>query len=102
MDNEYIICAAIWYDDGISRSNLPHNINSGLVAAGWRHHNCYTILWSLYPNREYLNNTIQGFLTSKGNFYNREESMKIAKSANQLVDLERIFDRDSLYSEDLY
>lgn len=100
MKQEYIICAAIWYDDKISRSNLPLNINTGIVASGWRHHNCYTILWALYPQRDYLNNTTQGFLTSKGRFVDRSEAMIIALNAQQIEKSPR--SSDELYSEDLY
>lgn len=98
-ETERIICAAIYYDDGKNRSNLPHNIKSGIVAAGWRHHNCYTILWSLYPERDYIDDCIQGFLTSKGYFINREDGMKIAIAAGQVQ-----FDNTTskLYSEDIY
>ncbi len=98
--SEYIICAAIWYDDKIKREYLPRNIKTGIVSSGWRHGNCITILKSIFLNREYLNNrklTIQGFLTSKGNFVNRKEAAEIAFKANQ-IEKETI----TLFSEDIY
>ncbi|MCK9273426.1 hypothetical protein M0P65_07865 [Candidatus Gracilibacteria bacterium] len=100
---ERIICAAIWYDDGIERPHSPRNITTGIVVAGWRHHNCYTILDSIFPNRDYLHLSnkrkhIQGFLTSKGNFVDREVAWDIAFHAGQIMDEEN----KTLFSEDLY
>ena len=100
MNNIFIICAAIYYNDGIKRMHLPRNIKTGIVAAEWRHGNCLTILNAIFPNREYLNNrktTIQGFLTSEGNFVDWIETGKIAFEAGQ-VDKPN----DYLFSEDLY
>lgn len=96
--NPYIICAAIWYDDGIKRMHLPRNITSGLVAGGWRHGNCISILEAHYPNREYKSpNTIQGFLTSEGNFVDRKNAGEIAFKAGQTS--KKI---NFLFSEDIY
>lgn len=94
---EFVICAAIWYDDGKNRSNLPLNIDTGIVAAGWRHHNCYTILWTLFPKLDYLGTDVQGFLTSKGRFVDRKEGALIAFKAEQISS-----PKTELYSEDLY
>ena len=99
----FIICAAIWYNDGKERHNLPRNIKTGIVVGGWRHGNCITMLHEMFPNRDYiLNNkddktTIQGFLTSKGMFVDREEAGKIAFEAKQIS-----APNDYLFSEDLY
>src|SRR5680860_622798 len=91
---EYIIYAAIWVDDKVKRSNQPRNIESGIVVGGWRHHNCMTLLKEMFfygwqhcdtCNRkriETLNDEVQGFLTSKGNFVNRLEGLRIAKANN--------------------
>lgn len=105
--SERIICAAIWYNDGIKRSHLPRNIDSGIVAAGWRHHNCFTILWTLYPDRDYIScdqKTIQGFLTSKGNFVDRKEAFIIAKEQGQIIEeeFEKSIRKDELKSELIY
>lgn len=36
---EYILCAAIWYDDGKEYPHQPVNIKEGYVWCGRRHHN---------------------------------------------------------------
>ena len=100
---EYIICSAIWYDDEIERVHLPKNIKTGIVASGLRHCNCNTILNTIYPKRDYIlknkngEKTIQGFLTSKGNFVNRIDGAKIAYSIGQIDE-----EIKKLHSEDLY
>ena len=99
----FIICAAIWYNDGKERHNLPRNIKTGVVVGGWRHGNCITILHEMFPNRDYIINnkdgktTIQGFLTNKGMFVDREEAGRIAFEARQIS-----APNDYLFSEDLY
>ena len=110
---EYIICAAIWVDDGVKRSNQPRNIESGIVVGGWRHHNCIIMLKEMFYNGwnhcetcnrqriETLNNDVQGFLTSKGNFVDRVDGLRIAKENNQLLDPIG-HGGTELYSEDLY
>jgi len=100
---ERIICAAIYYNDGIHRELQPRNIETGIVVCGWRHGNCNVILNAIFPNRDYIINnkdsktTIQGFLTDKGNFVNREFGGRIAFEAGQISKL-----TDCLFSEDLY
>ena len=97
---EHILCAAIWYDDGIERAHLPRNIKTGIVACGWRHGNCFTVLNAMFPNREYIGHTVgdnQGFLTSKGRYVNRKEAGDIAFKAGQISK-----ENDFLFSEDLY
>lgn len=101
--NTYIICAAIWYNDGKERPNLPLNIKTGIVVGGWRHGNCVTMLHEMFPQRDYIINnkngktTIQGFLTNTGMFVDREEAGKIAFEAKQILE-----PNDYLFSEDLY
>lgn len=102
-ETPYIICAAIWYNDGKKRHNLPRNIETGIVVGGWRHGNCITMLREMFPERDYIINnkdgktTIQGFLTNKGMFVDRVEAGKIAFEAMQISE-----PSDYLYSEDLY
>lgn len=109
---EKIICAAIHYRDGKQYNNQPPNIKSGIVIGGHRHANCISLFAALLPYLNYkndpkedktrlhfLNNSTQGFLTSKGNFVDRENGMKIAIAAGQVP-----FDNTTsiLYSEDIY
>jgi len=103
IDKEYIICAAVWYNDGNERPHLPRNIKTGIVVGGWRHGNCMVMLHEMFPGRDYiLNNkdgktTISGFLTSKGMFVDRKEAGKIAFEVGQISVL-----TDCLFSEDIY
>lgn len=111
--DEYIICAAIHWDNEHTYQNQPKNITKGLVVCGRRHHNCFTILALMTFERAYLNNHIQGFVTSKDRFVDRKEAYKIAIAANQIEprkedsELDEFFnlkEKDSriLTSEDLY
>ena len=105
VNQERIICSAIWYDDKIKRNHQPRNIDSGIVAAGLRHHNCFVILWALYPERDYVgSDTVQGFLTSKDRFVDRKEAFLIAEANNQILEeqREKFPHRNELYSEHLY
>jgi len=101
--NNFIICAAIWYNDGKERPNMPLNIKTGIVVGGWRHGNCISILYEIFPERDYIKNnkdrktTIQGFLTSNGMFVDRNESGQIAFNAGQINKI-----TECLFSEDLY
>lgn len=102
---ERILCAAIWWDDGIVRSHMPKNIDSGIVACGWRHHNCFAIASWGFPNRDYLQlEDIQGFLTNHDRFVDRKEAFIIAQRAGQIdpVELTKFPHREELYSEHLY
>lgn len=95
LPEDKIICAAVHYDDGIDRTNqnfLPRNIKTGVVLCGWRHHNCINIKRAMSFLTAFYKTT-QGFLTSGGNFVNREEAYKIHYNT---------FEKGTLFSEDLY
>lgn len=106
---ERVLCAAIWYNDGVERVHLPRNIKTGLVVSGWRHCNCFTQLSALQDSLSpedlhvkrlhIIQNNVQGFLTSKGNFIDREQALKIAIEQNQLIEEIR---GTELYSENIY
>lgn len=93
---EYIICAAIHYNDDIKYLHQPKNIQTGLVLCGRRHHNIIHI-WHQLSNGKTRREDIQGFLTSKDRFVNREEGGIIAFNAGQTKKLTHC-----LFSEDLY
>ena len=80
---EYILCAAIYYDDGKERVHQPLHIKTGIVITGHRHCNCFQTLYEMFPNREYIDKNIQGFLTNKNRFVNREWAARIAFNARQ-------------------
>lgn len=114
---ERILCAAIYVDTG--KAEPPRRSYgypaTGLVFAGWRHSDCFTLLdaWAsrlsaeekiqieaIHPHQ--LNGRNQGFLTSKGRYVDRREGWDIAMRAGQLRDnLEKRGGR-VLCSEDLY
>jgi len=105
---ERLICSAIHFDNGIFIENphQPRNIKSGLVICGLRHHNClntFSIMSQimLYGNyeassnrftetREHINTKfgeyvkVEGFLSNYNKFYNREESLVIARACGQV------------------
>lgn len=95
-ETEYIICSAIWYNDGIKRPHQPKNIHEGIVYGGRRHHNCFIMLNSAFPNYIKKNHT-QGFLTNFDRFVNRKEAADIAYASGQITHKKEI-----LFSEDLY
>ena len=94
MDNkkEYILCAAIHFDDG---NYYPHHetYGTGVVACGHRHH----LIFTLRP-KDFEGTETQGFLTSKNRFVTREEAKEIAIAAEQVS----ISNFSGLFSEDLY
>lgn len=95
-NTEYIICSAIWYNDGIKRLHQPKNIQEGIVYGGRRHHNCFIMLNSAFPN--YIKkNHIQGFLTNFDRFVDRKEASIIAYKSGQIK-----YQKEYLTSEDLY
>jgi hypothetical protein len=98
---EYILCAAIWYKDGIARVHQPRNISEGFVICGWRHHNCIMTAKIIRGTKPKGNKiaSIQGFLTSKDRFLDRKESYLVAVAAGQTVATPGA---PTLISEDLY
>lgn len=96
MEKEYILCAAIHYDDGGKYPHQPKNIETGMVFCGRRHHNCFPQLAKSFPDRD-KNKVSQGFITSHDRYVNRIEGAQIAFNVKQTEKLE-----DILFSEDLY
>lgn len=94
---EYVLCAAIHYEDGKEYAHQPRNLVTGLAVSGWRHHNCFITLATCFPDRSYIGDDklTQGFLTSKGNFLNREEAAALAFASGQTTEpLTRLFSED--------
>lgn len=107
MKQEYILCSAIHYLDGKKHEQQPENITTGFVVAGWRHSNCiYTfciIVTGESDNKAIQSfqspKSIQGFITSKNRFLNREESYILAVKTGQIQDNSST---KHLISEDLW
>jgi len=105
---EKILCAAIWYKElpmvrpEILDGFRPRNIETGVVFSGYRHPHCLYQMAALTGLRQCnAGEEVQGFLTNKNRFVDREEGMQIAIAANQLIEREGQ-NTHTLYSEDLY
>jgi len=92
---EYILCAAMHYDDGRKHEHQPENIVTGFVVCARRHHNAIIIKQSLIDN--VAKKSEEGFITSKDRFVNRFDAAEIAWDAGQTP-----FKSDCLVSEELY
>lgn len=93
---EYILCAAVHFDDGVLRTHHAQ-YGTGVLACGYRHHNCFALRPKGFEGKE-----TQGFLTSRDRFVDRKEAKRIATAAGQLISREEGLSFTSLYSEDLY
>ncbi len=100
--SEYILCAAVHYDDGKVYEHQPRNIKTGIVIAGRRHHNCLLTGFILAKGKLKKADQVQGFLTNTDRFVNREEAFCIAKAADQLLYKCEGDGPQSLISEDLW
>ena len=130
MKKEYILCAAVHYDNGLKYIFQPnYGIETGFVICGYRHPYIADILpmnpyylknvFEENTDKEQIQkyeelkvkygwqekdltrcNTIQGFLTSKGRFVNRKEAYTIALAAGQIDETAGV--NGELFSEDLY
>ena len=115
---EFIICAAIYINDGKIHEAQPENINIGFVVCGRRHHNCYQTIESISGlgvndsigelikslNTEELRKH-QGFVTSLDRYVDRREGWRIAKQNNQIqygYDTSENGEDSILISENLY
>lgn len=107
---EYILCAAIWYKEldkmsdkwdhtvGFSR---PVNIEKGIVFCGHRHPHCMYQMIAMTGKRSVgteCGEEIQGFLTSKNRFVDREEAAVIHTMNGGTLN----YSQEKLFSEDLY
>lgn len=118
MNKEFILCAAIWINDGKVHEQQPENIETGFVICGRRYHNCYQTIKDVTTLS--ANNTIgeliksmsddeirkhQGFITSLDRYVDRKEGWKIAKENNQIqfgLEASENSDDSILISENLY
>jgi hypothetical protein len=97
---EYLLCSAIWFDDGVETYvHQPNNIKTGFVVCGRRHHNCFTTVAMLMGIRKerLTKEVVQGFLTNKDRFVDRYEAAKIALASGQIKE-----PKELLFSEDVW
>lgn len=100
MKEEHILCAAIWYKEVTPRAtNRPINTPGGVVLCGFRHGDVISQVLPLIEKRQFeLGEHIQGFITSKNRFVDREEGAKIFIDCGGVLK----YSETKLYSEDLY
>lgn len=103
MKQEYILCAAIWYQEYDTESYTAKNIERGIVVCGHRHDNVIATMKALANLRtvtfgeDSVGRHTQGFLTNENRFVDRWEAAKIASKSGQIRG-----GITKLYSEDLY
>lgn len=123
-NKEFIVCAAIYVNDGIVHEEQCGNIDIGFVIAGRRHGDCYSTAKILSNDNQELKEIMvasgrdqQGFITSTNRYVGRAEAWIIAKENNQIQfgleacepitlnfdgKLETLGDQAILISENLY
>ena len=101
---EFILCAAIYINDGIEHKEQPENITTGFIIAGRRHCNCWETLKLLSGDtyKNHLKSEANGFITSYDRFVSRKEGYKIAKEMLQIIHDTTDDSNPILVSEDLY
>jgi hypothetical protein len=102
-DNERILCSAVWFQDIEikmdipTESRLPVNCDRGLVVCGHRHYQClYTAVAFTGLSTCEMGEYVQGFLTNRNRFVDREEGGLIHRANGHSTQL------NNLFSEDLY
>jgi hypothetical protein len=104
-NQEIILCAAIYYNDGEKYSSQPENVKTGFVVCGLCHAGCMEILLMIINHVDNFDKLKTGFLTNHNRFVDRKEGYRIAYKQDQLLkDIPRRKpDRTTaLASEDLY
>lgn len=107
-EREYILCSAIWYkelplvrEDFPSSHLRPFNCDKGIVFCARNHLQCiYQMIAMTGKRKADAGEHVDGFLTNKNRFVEREEAMKIAKNAKQVG--KNTYSKTKLYSEDLF
>ncbi len=119
MQKEFIVCAAVHYNDGKTYKNQPKNILTGFVISGRRHGDCYATakVFAQISDKvkEYISTfeamtiqaqrEMQGFITSKNRYVGRKEAWVIAKEYGQIkfgLAVSDIGAESELISENLY
>jgi predicted hotdog family 3-hydroxylacyl-ACP dehydratase len=109
---EFILSAAIHYDDSLRHKQQPENVRTGFIVTGRRHSDCYATIEAIAGTdiglKKKIDNILhnrshQGFITSTNRYVSRAEAFKIAKANDQII--HHMFDKvdeGELTSEDLY
>ena len=105
MSKEYILCSAIYFNDGKKHIHQPNNIDTGFVVCGRRHHNCFASFKAMgltKPERIERIDEVQGFLTNTDRFIGREEALELTRGNGQILESRDYEGKKWLYSEDLW
>lgn len=98
---ENILCAAIWYKQMPNTQPVYKctNIAQGVVMCGWRHANIIGQCCALLDKKQFeMGEYVQGFITTKNRFLDREEAAKLwIENGGKLN-----YSTEELFSEDLY
>jgi hypothetical protein len=54
IKDQYIICAAILFKNGIVYQEQPINVTDGICVSGRRHNNCFTTAFLLFGKRNII------------------------------------------------
>jgi hypothetical protein len=104
---EKLVCAANWYlDFPVIKDDItsigfvrPINCDRGIVFCGLRHHNCmYAAIAITGKYQHELGEEIQGFITTKNRFVDREEGALLWLASGGTLE----YSDKRLFSEDLY
>lgn len=96
MKKEYILCAAIYYENDFEIMQGPFPFPTGWVLCGLSHLQIMELYTSMTGKLTSEFNT-KGFLTSKNNFVSREKAAQIAFDVGQTKEK-----KYQLFSDDLY
>ena len=111
IDDEYIIAAAVYYDDSIFHEfKTPNNKQTGFVISGFRHAMAMDILQMILPADKFedfddlsARGYTRGFLTSHNRYVDRFEGFLIARSYGQIIETSPIYNLlDELVSNGKY
>ena len=99
-DSEKVICAAIWFKDIHPRAHhRPTNTPGGVVLCGHRHPHVISQINAITGKKmAEVGKYIDGFLTDRNRFVDREEGANIFISNGG----ELKYSKTKLFSEDLY
>jgi len=96
---EKVLCAAIWYKEADRPVHRPKNTPTGVVLCGYRHGDIIGQVGALTGKKHHeLGESVQGFLTSKNRFLNREEARALFVEGGGTPE----YSETELFSEDLY
>ena len=99
--DEYILCAAIHFDDGVERDIKELDGKTGFVVTGFRHSNAWYSANQFAKHSHLVSlHKEDGFLTNRNRFVGRIEAGQIAFIAKQIQ--HPVMHPLGLFSEDLY